>query len=111
HVRPAPRPQGGQGVRLRRWALTLSIALSLIAPAGLRAQTIDPDSDEEPRTPREKTADEERESLPRQMPLILQSGPIDAARYVLGPGDVLELDLWGRVSRGLVAVVSPEGTV
>ena len=98
-------------MRLRRWALTLSIALSLLAPAGLRAQAIDPDTDDEPRTPREKTAGDDRETLQRQMPLILQSGPIDAARYVLGPGDVLELDLWGRVSRGLVAVVSPEGTV
>jgi len=39
------------------------------------------------------------------------SGAIDPNRYVLGPGDVLQLALWGRVSRTDQLEVGPEGSV
>jgi protein involved in polysaccharide export with SLBB domain len=47
----------------------------------------------------------------KNLPIIVQSGAVDPARYVLGPGDVVELDLWGQFSRTVVLTVSPEGTV
>jgi len=39
------------------------------------------------------------------------SGPIDPDNYRVGPGDVLQLQLWGRVSRSWQLTVGPEGTV
>jgi protein involved in polysaccharide export with SLBB domain len=39
------------------------------------------------------------------------AGPIDPATYRVGPGDVLQLQLWGRVSRTWLLPVSPEGYV
>lgn len=38
-------------------------------------------------------------------------GAIDPSRYVLGPGDVLQLALWGRVTRTDLIEVGPEGSV
>jgi len=40
-----------------------------------------------------------------------QAGPVDPERYVLGPGDVLQLELWGRVARTTVLNVSPDGKI
>ncbi|MFI5372505.1 MAG: polysaccharide biosynthesis/export family protein, partial [Candidatus Eisenbacteria bacterium] len=37
------------------------------------------------------------------------SGPIDPATYRVGPGDVLQLIMWGKVSKTLELDVSPEG--
>ena len=42
---------------------------------------------------------------------IVQAGPIDPDTYILGPGDELEVNLWGRVSKTTRLVVSPEGQV
>ena len=42
---------------------------------------------------------------------IVQSGAIDPATYVLGPGDGLELNLWGRLGKTIALDVSPEGRV
>lgn len=39
------------------------------------------------------------------------SGPIDPSEYVLGPGDVLQLNLTGSVTRSWDLVVSPDGTL
>lgn len=47
----------------------------------------------------------------RDAPPLGQAGPVDPATYVLGPGDLLELDLWGRLSRSVVLEVSPEGRI
>jgi protein involved in polysaccharide export with SLBB domain len=38
------------------------------------------------------------------------SGPVDPDVYVLGPGDVLLLNIWGRTSRSMPIEVGPEGT-
>ena len=45
----------------------------------------------------------------RQTPLAGQAGPVDPEAYRLGPGDVLQLDLWGRLARTELLEVSPEG--
>ena len=37
------------------------------------------------------------------------SGPIDPNTYFLGPGDVLQLLMWGKVSKALSLEVGPEG--
>jgi protein involved in polysaccharide export with SLBB domain len=42
---------------------------------------------------------------------IGQAGPVDPAKYVLGPGDVLQLELWGRVTRTALFEVSPDGKI
>jgi protein involved in polysaccharide export with SLBB domain len=39
------------------------------------------------------------------------AGPVDPATYVLGPGDVLQLQMWGRLSRSAMLTVGPEGYV
>lgn len=41
----------------------------------------------------------------------LLPGPIDAARYRVGPGDQLTLLLWGAISRAQTLLVGPEGEV
>lgn len=38
-------------------------------------------------------------------------GPIDADQYIVGVGDLLMLQLWGRVSRNLTLEVGPEGVL
>ena len=49
-------------------------------------------------------------SLQVGQPMSL-SGPVDPDIYILGPGDVLLLALWGRVSRSVPIEVGPEGGV
>ena len=39
------------------------------------------------------------------------SGPVDPEIYRVGPGDVLQLQLWGRVTRSWQLTVGPEGTI
>ena len=39
------------------------------------------------------------------------AGPVDATTYRLGPGDVLRLQMWGRVSSSSMLQVGPEGVV
>lgn len=47
----------------------------------------------------------------RRLPAIIQSGAIDANTYILGPGDGLELNLYGRLGKTIALDVSPEGRV
>jgi len=49
-------------------------------------------------------------SLPGRNLQILP-GPVVPEIYRLGPGDILLLNLWGRVSRSVPIEVSPEGTI
>jgi len=49
------------------------------------------------------------EGLPDRSQAI--AGPVDPEVYRIGPGDVLQLRLWGRVSRTWSLQVGPEGTV
>jgi polysaccharide biosynthesis/export protein len=39
------------------------------------------------------------------------AGPVNANTYRVGPGDLLQLQLWGRVSRSWLLQVGPEGTL
>lgn len=39
------------------------------------------------------------------------SGPVDATTYQLGPGDILRLQMWGRVSSTTMLQVGPEGAM
>jgi protein involved in polysaccharide export with SLBB domain len=105
-------------VILARWAAVLLVAcLSITGAVVARGQTEVPESTEDleatpgetrPTTARSSAIEADRL---RVRPPIVQSGPIDPARYLLGPGDILELGLWGRVSRNILLTVSPEGTV
>jgi polysaccharide biosynthesis/export protein len=40
-----------------------------------------------------------------------QAGAVDPETYLLGPGDLLQLDLWGRLVRTVALEVSPEGKI
>ncbi len=44
------------------------------------------------------------------MPGVL-AGAVDPDRYLVGPGDLFQIDFSGRVSRSLTLAVGPEGTV
>ncbi len=49
-----------------------------------------------------------------QLPLgrtVTLPGPVDPATYRVGPGDVLLLQMWGKLSRSVPIEVGPEGTV
>jgi polysaccharide export outer membrane protein len=48
------------------------------------------------------------EKLKESIPL---EGPIDARSYIIGPGDLLQIDVWGAVPFSYPAIVNPEGTV
>lgn len=43
--------------------------------------------------------------------LAPMSGPIDPAEYVVGPGDILQINLSGGVTRSWDAMILPEGTL
>ena len=49
-------------------------------------------------------------SLQQSQPQSL-SGPVDPNIYRVGPGDVLLLQMWGKLSRSVPIQVGPEGTV
>jgi len=51
------------------------------------------------------------QAAPRLTSEVVQAGPVDPKTYVLGPGDQLELNLWGRIDRTVTLDVSPEGKV
>ena len=101
----------------RRVASTLlALALLTLAAPSAPAQTApNPSDDETPglQTDARTPADRAREQLElrRMAPDIVQAGPVDANTYVLGPGDLLEVDLWGRVARAVPLEVGPEGRV
>ena len=50
-------------------------------------------------------------ALRKSAMVIGQAGPVDPSTYVLGPGDVLQLELWGRLTRTVLFEVSPDGKV
>ncbi|HNX51227.1 MAG TPA: SLBB domain-containing protein [Thermoanaerobaculaceae bacterium] len=43
--------------------------------------------------------------------VVTLSGPVDPSAYRLGPGDILLLQMWGKLSRSVPIEVGPEGTV
>ena len=49
--------------------------------------------------------------LPVSKPTPSLAGAVDAATYRVGPGDVMQLLLWGKVSKVLVLEVGPEGHI
>ncbi|NOT34519.1 MAG: hypothetical protein HOP12_10155 [Candidatus Eisenbacteria bacterium] len=57
------------------------------------------------------TEDLARGMLPVPNAALGLAGSIDAELYRVGPGDVLQLLMWGKVSRSLVLDVGPEGQV
>jgi len=44
-------------------------------------------------------------------PFAILPGPVDSSAYFVGPGDILTLSLWGKVTRSVPLEVSPEGTI
>jgi len=50
-------------------------------------------------------------ALRKSVMTVGQAGPVDPKTYVLGPGDVLQLELWGRLTRTALFEVSPEGKI
>jgi len=39
------------------------------------------------------------------------AGSVDPRTYIVGPGDVMQLQLWGKVSRSILIEVGPEGVI
>jgi polysaccharide export outer membrane protein len=84
--------------------LAISICVSLLASGGLMAQ---------PR-PTGSAQKQERPPQPQAPPSAVvtaqPAAPIDSS-YLLGPGDILELNLVGRADFGSRARISPDGTI
>jgi protein involved in polysaccharide export with SLBB domain len=53
---------------------------------------------------------EKREPMPDLFPTVVP-GAVDPDRYIVGPGDVFQLNLTGRVTRTLWLTVGPEGVL
>ncbi len=82
-------------------AALLALAV-LLAPRPAAAQ-FEPDPASDLREARSQASVESRATAP-------VSGPVDAATYVLGPGDVVRLVFSGSLSRQVTLEVGPEGT-
>lgn len=107
---------------IRRAASVLALVFVLAAGSAF-AQSTSPLLPDETETPdvqeQMKTLAQEKavaaKPLPSEVtrlaPPILQAGPVDPETYVVGPGDELELNLWGRVARVIPLDVSPEGRI
>jgi protein involved in polysaccharide export with SLBB domain len=101
--------------RLRSW-LAASLLLAVLAGVA-SAQAILPGSDDEDvpgaQDSKKENSDRGRTAieLRRTTPDVLQAGSIDPKTYVIGPGDLLEIELWGKIARVLPLEVSPEGKV
>ncbi|HET9327755.1 MAG TPA: SLBB domain-containing protein [Candidatus Eisenbacteria bacterium] len=48
---------------------------------------------------------------PTKAPLPALSGPVDPKVYRVGPGDLLQIQIWGRTSRNWSVTVGPEGYI
>lgn len=104
-----------------RWRIVTGIATlglaaaAAFAPAWAQRPVLPSDTDvtdmEVGEPGKEPDKEQAELALRRTLPNVVQEGAIDPATYVLGPGDLLQLDLWGRVLRSVPLEVSPEGRV
>jgi dTDP-glucose 4,6-dehydratase len=117
HVRGPEGAEGGADVNMRRTrGLTLALVLALAMP--VVAATADPppglsvpgqQGQESPPTP---SSPNPAQSAPSAMGLGttgIVTAPVDPETYVVGPGDLFQLTLSGRVSRTENLAVGPEG--
>src|SRR5207247_7977601 len=108
-------PQGDQ-VLMRRNAMVWLLGGLLVAFPGLswsQTETTIPEPElpgQKPTTTPEQTTRTNIE-LRRTLPAVIQAGPVDPKTYMLGPGDLLQVDLGGRVARTVPLEVSPEGKI
>lgn len=98
-----------------RLVVLLSVLGSLVMAAPGMAQR-DREAPEDSRSAKDPVGEEPdniRLKMPGRAPVeaVVQAGVVDPKTYVLGPGDVLELALWGRLSRSVLLPVAPEGTI
>src|SRR5262249_27470722 len=115
HVRTTEGAERGTRVS-RSWKTFVGALLALVLAATAGAQTppsipTDIPGDlggdvPEIRLPTTSPASRNEEWMLRSPPPPI-AGPIDPATYLLGPGDVLQLQLWGRVSRSSMLTVGP----
>jgi polysaccharide export outer membrane protein len=58
----------------------------------------------------ERPTSERQQSVPDLRVVETIAGPVDPRTYVIGPGDLLQLNYSGRVSRAVILSVGPEGS-
>ena len=93
-------------------SLALAAAVLVAGPRGVVAQmTLPDDADLQNLQDLKTLSDRSQANQLRRTVQVVQAGPVDPATYLLGPGDVMELDLWGRLQRTVPLEVSPEGRV
>ncbi|HTO92319.1 MAG TPA: SLBB domain-containing protein [Candidatus Sulfotelmatobacter sp.] len=104
-VRP-PRPAGA-------FAFSLALLLSALAGAANAAGTMPalPGGMDPNELPAGTANPLEELQKPESKPIAEISSPVDAATYIVGPGDVMEVHVEGALSQTLTMVVGPEGTV
>jgi protein involved in polysaccharide export with SLBB domain len=98
-------------ITLGAWIAGMELAFASLALAQAPADEGGPESySEDTRTPASsRRASGTRAGFPSALPDEALAGPIDAQTYVLGPGDVLSLELSGRASRQVPVIVDAEG--
>lgn len=102
-------------IRRRAAATALIAAIAMAAPAAaLTTPGADPASSESAIIEAARAAAASASTSPPS-PLPSGAAPlpgaVDPAVYVVGPGDVLQLAIWGRMTRTDLLEVGPEGTV
>src|SRR5262245_15825156 len=107
-----------------RWVLGCIVALAL-AGGVAHAQIVDDDDDATPRptdteeapakaTPGERAQnrlrlEQQRRALESQG--LTLPGAVDPETYHVGPGDLIQISIWGGISRTWTIEVGPEGTL
>jgi len=97
----------------------LAFALLFLMPQLSLAQTQPSEGKESPEAALEAAKEKaKKEEIEKQRRAMIEgstevdlAGPVDPEEYRVGPGDALELSLWGGISRTVPIEVTPEGTV
>ena len=87
-------------------AITASLALAQVSPDPTETDPRDAAVREGGQTPSGLARSSEDRTL---APAAAISGPVDPNIYRVGPGDLLQLQIWGRTSRNWLLQVGPEG--
>jgi len=107
-------------MKFRWYALIVTAVLAMLLAQAARAQDEDAPPEEGSRPPSEKPAPEDidfaksREQAKRVVssnPNLELPGAVDPDQYRVGPGDILQVSVWGGISRTMTLEVGPEGTV
>lgn len=93
---------------MRKITALMTFAVILVVPAVLLAQVF---KDQKSSS---GSLEEDQSSIPQLITDVSEQileQPVDPATYMIGPGDVLTLNIWGGLEQRLPLIVNPEGVI